>query len=170
MTAEIEGAPALPDGVLDRRALDDRDLDVADRLVHQIVMLMRLVKRVGPAYRAELETAAFPLLAKLATEGPQRSGEIAAAMCADPSTISRQVAGLVRAGLVERRADPEDGRASLLAATAEGHRVLDSERRRRAAQLVDALADWTPEARGQLADLLGRFVADLHRTTEGDPR
>ncbi|MCE0761827.1 MarR family transcriptional regulator [Pseudonocardia kujensis] len=169
MTADIDGAPPLVDR--GGRTVDDHDIDVADRLVHELVMLMRLIKRIGPAYRgAELETASFPLLARLATEGPQRSGEIAAAMCADPSTISRQVAGLVRSGLVERRADPEDGRASLLAATTEGHRVLDTERRRRAGQLVDALADWTPESRGQFADLLGRFVADLHRTTEGDPR
>ena len=31
------------------------------------------------------------------------------------SRISRQVAALVKAGLIERQADPEDGRASLLA-------------------------------------------------------
>jgi DNA-binding MarR family transcriptional regulator len=160
MTAEIDG----------ERTLSAGDIDVADRLLRQIGMLMRLVKRVGPTYGAELETASFPLLAKLTSDGPLRSGEIAAAMCADPSTISRQVAGLVRSGLVERRPDPEDGRASLLAATTEGRRVLDTEKRRRAAQLVDALAGWTPESRDQLADMLARFVADLHRTTEGDPR
>jgi DNA-binding MarR family transcriptional regulator len=131
-------------------------------------MLIRLVKRVG-AHRmeAELESAAFPVLAHLAVDGPQRSGEIAAVMCADPSTISRQVAGLVKAGLVERRADPGDGRATLLAATTDGSRVLDLERRRRAKQLATALSGWTPEHRTQLAELLSRFVTDLQVHEQG---
>ncbi|WP_328592576.1 MarR family winged helix-turn-helix transcriptional regulator [Saccharopolyspora elongata] len=81
--------------------------------------------------------------------GPLRAGEIAAALCMSPSTISRQVAVLVGSGLIERRADPDDGRASLLAATATGRRMLDAERRRRAAQYIDALAGWPPEARGR---------------------
>ena len=38
-------------------------------------------------------------------------------LCADPSTVSRQVASLVKAGLVERQADPDDGRASILVPT-----------------------------------------------------
>ena len=42
---------------------------------------------------------------------------LAAAVHSDPSTVSRQVAALVRAGLIERQADPEDGRASVLVPT-----------------------------------------------------
>jgi DNA-binding MarR family transcriptional regulator len=147
------------------------ELALADRVAHELVMLIRLVKRVG-AHRAEaeLESAAFPVLAHLAVDGPQRSGEIAAAMCADPSTISRQVASLVKAGLVERRADPGDGRATLLATTTDGARVLDLERRRRAAQLATALSGWTPEHRTQLAELLSRFVTDLQVHEQGGTR
>ncbi|WP_181784007.1 MarR family winged helix-turn-helix transcriptional regulator [Pseudonocardia pini] len=145
------------------------DLDVADRLVADVVQLVRLLKRIGPAMRG-LDSASFPVLARLAADGPQRSGEIAAAMCADPSTVSRQVAGLVRAGLVERRADPEDGRASLLAVTEDGDRVLDHERRTRAERLAEALADWTPQDREAFADQFGRFVADLQKMHERDTR
>jgi DNA-binding MarR family transcriptional regulator len=143
--------------------------DVADRLVGDIVLLLRLLKRVGPAVRG-LDIATFPVLTRLAVEGPQRSGEIAAAMCADPSTVSRQVAALVRTGLVERRADPGDGRASLLAVTDRGHLVLEEQRRARAERLGEALGDWTPEARADLADLLGRFVADLQKMYERESR
>jgi DNA-binding MarR family transcriptional regulator len=146
----------------------EEDLALADRVARALIMLIRLVKRVG-AHRAEaeLESAAFPVLAHLAVDGPQRSGEIAAAMCADPSTISRQVAGLVKAGLVERRADPGDGRATLLATTTDGTRILDLERRRRAEQLATALSGWTPEHRAQLAELLSRFVTDLQVHEQG---
>ncbi|GAA1872950.1 hypothetical protein GCM10009836_62360 [Pseudonocardia ailaonensis] len=148
--------------------VSEHDLVLADRVVQGIGMLMRVVKRAVPATQDYgLEAATLPVLARLGAEGPQRSGEIAAAMCADPSTISRQVAALVRAGLVERRADPGDGRASQLATTAEGHRVLDAERRRRAEQLASALTDWSPEARGRFADMLDRFVTDLQKHDGG---
>jgi DNA-binding MarR family transcriptional regulator len=142
---------------------------VADRLVGEIAALVRLLKRVGPTVGGT-DSASFPVLARLATEGPRRSGELAAAMCADPSTVSRQVAALVKAGLVERRADPGDGRASLLAVTGAGLRGLAEERRLRAEHLGEALHDWTPQAREAFAELLGRFVADLQRKYERDPR
>ncbi|MCW0213769.1 MAG: MarR family transcriptional regulator [Pseudonocardia sp.] len=152
-------------------SLDEEDLALADRIVHELVMLIRLVKRAGTHHpEAELEFAAFSVLAHLAVDGPQRSGEIAAAMCADPSTISRHVAGLVKAGLVERRADPGDGRATLLATTGDGSRVLEHERRRRSLQLATALSDWSTENRTQLAELLGRFVTDLHAHEQGETR
>ncbi|GAA4544695.1 MarR family winged helix-turn-helix transcriptional regulator [Pseudonocardia xishanensis] len=139
-----------------------RHTDAADRMIGDIVLLVRLLKRAGPALHGH-DSAGFPVLTRLAYEGPRRSGELAAAMCSDPSTVSRQVAALVKAGLVERRADPEDARASLVAVTAEGEQVLDAERRTRAARLTEALRDWTPEAREDFADLFHRFVADLQR-------
>ncbi|MFD2470402.1 MarR family winged helix-turn-helix transcriptional regulator [Amycolatopsis silviterrae] len=133
----------------------------ADQVARQLLALARLVKRAEPA---PVEPMCLPLLAMLAEEGPFRAGEIAATLGVHPSTVSRQVAGLVRAGLVERRADPEDGRASPLVVTAAGRRILDAEHQRRAAQFGTALAGWSPEARARFADLLGCFVSDLQRT------
>ncbi|NMI01063.1 winged helix-turn-helix transcriptional regulator [Pseudonocardia sp. K10HN5] len=108
-----------------------------------------------------MDRASFQVLVHLALEGPQRAGEVAEAVCADPSTVSRRVAALVKAGLLERRADPDDGRASLLAATEAGARALELSRRRRAAMIASTMADWPPEQRRQLAELLGRFVTDF---------
>jgi DNA-binding MarR family transcriptional regulator len=76
----------------------------------------------------------------------------------DPSTISRQVAHLVRLGLVERMADPEDGRATLLTASQEGRRVFEENRRIRIERFAGMLADWSVDDRRKLAELLGRFV------------
>jgi DNA-binding MarR family transcriptional regulator len=78
----------------------------------------------------------------------------------DPSTISRQVGQLVRLGLVERTADPADGRATLLAATAEGRRVFEENRRRRNEHLADLLSPWPDGDRRALAALLARFADD----------
>ena len=57
-------------------------------------------------------------------EGPMRAGALAECLQSDPSTVSRQVAALVKDGLLERRADPADGRASLLVLTAKADAVL----------------------------------------------
>ncbi|MBX2801915.1 MAG: MarR family winged helix-turn-helix transcriptional regulator [Myxococcales bacterium] len=55
----------------------------------------------------------------------QTPGSIADATVRDRTTVSRLVDGMVRKGLVERRADPADRRRSVLRATARGHALKE---------------------------------------------
>jgi DNA-binding MarR family transcriptional regulator len=108
-------------------------------------------------YTDGVEWAGYQLLIQLCKGGPQRSSTLATSSCIDPSTVSRQVADLVAQGLVERRADPDDGRASLLAATELGearHRAIHDRRNRAFAYL---LADWPADDVETLAALLSRL-------------
>lgn len=145
------------------------ELADADELSGQLIRLVKLIERAHAQYQAEhpdaVERAAFHLLVHLVKDGPRRAGALAEAVCSDPSTISRQVAQLVRLGFVERVADPDDGRASLLVATAEGRRVFEENRRLRNEKIAGVTAGWTSEERRTLSRLLGRFVGDfeLHR-------
>jgi DNA-binding MarR family transcriptional regulator len=59
---------------------------------------------------------------------------------------------------VERTADPEDGRATLLAATAEGRRVFAENRAMRNAKIAALMADWPAADREALRELLTRFA------------
>ena len=140
----------------------DDDLAIADAVNGQLIRLLRLMDRRQAQYQAEhpdaVERATYFLLVHLAKGGPRRAGALAEAVHSDPSTISRQVAHLVRLGLVERTADPEDGRATLLAATAEGLRVFEENRRVRIGRMAEMLEDWTVEDRQKLVELLGRFT------------
>jgi DNA-binding MarR family transcriptional regulator len=104
-----------------------------------------------------IEWAGSMLLFHLCKDGPQRSSALAAAVCVDPSTVSRQIADLVDLGLVERRADPHDGRATLLAATESGEarHLLVHERRDRAFAVM--LADWSDGDVRALVGLLRRL-------------
>jgi len=138
------------------------ELELADDVVRELFLLVRQVKRSAERHRPEMivDMAGYHVLVYLNVEGPQRAGELATAFHADPSTISRQVSALVKAGLVERRADPGDGRASILAATDEGVRVIETERRRRARVIAAVLGGWSAEDRAALTDLLGRFRDD----------
>ncbi|MFI6162299.1 MarR family transcriptional regulator [Micromonospora haikouensis] len=79
----------------------------------------------------------------------------------DPSTVSRAVASLVAHGLVERRADPTDRRASCLAVTPAGRAALADTYGWYGELLDRALADWTPDEVAALCSALGRFTRDL---------
>lgn len=138
------------------------ELELADDVVRELFLLVRQVKRSAERHRPEMivDMAGYHVLVYLNVEGPQRAGELAAAFHSDPSTISRQVSTLVKTGLVERRADPGDGRASILAATDEGVKVIETERRRRARVIAAVLGGWSPEDRAALTGLLARFRDD----------
>lgn len=138
--------------------MDTAELAIADRVTHQLIRLLRVSAHV----RKHHADAAAHVLTRLVDAGPQRVGALADAVGTDPSTVSRQVTALVTAGLVERRADPDDGRAQLLAATAAGVQHCADGKRRRTELIATALADWPDDARHRLAELLGRFADDLH--------
>jgi DNA-binding MarR family transcriptional regulator len=127
----------------------------------EVVRLMRashgLRAQLHAAKPDGIEWAGSMLLSHLCKDGPQRSSALAAAVCVDPSTVSRQIGDLVDLGLVERRADPRDGRATLLAATDAGQARYQQlhERRDRAFALM--LADWSDQDVSALVDLLRRL-------------
>ena len=139
--------------------------DDADELGTQLVRLIRLVDRTQAQTLATnpdaVDRAAYLLLVHLAKGGPQRPGTLAEAVHSDPSTVSRQVAQLVRLGYVARTPDPEDGRAFLVAVTDEGLRVLAENRRVRRERIATMLADWDPEERRTLATLMARFTTAM---------
>lgn len=143
----------------------DERWHTSDRIGVQLIRLIRLLDRRHPAKVGPdgVERAAYVLLARLVLEGPRRSNALAEAVHSDPSTVSRQVAALVRVGLVERRSDPDDGRASLLAATDEGHRVFEANRDLRNQHISTMTAGWAESDREALAGLLARFTTDLER-------
>jgi DNA-binding MarR family transcriptional regulator len=142
-----------------------------EQLATEVSTLMRLMHPVKAAAARETgpgdghDRSAMLLLFPLMS-GPQRPGALAELSHADPSTISRQVSALVKAGLVERRADPGDGRASLLAATEAGVRVIETERRRRAQVIAAVLRGWSADDRTALTDLLHRFRDDYQSFEE----
>src|SRR3954471_7145050 len=79
---------------------------VADNFVALMRSFQRAKMRFMAATEHDVEWSAQVVLRHLANEGPMRASAIADTLHSDPSTVSRQVASLVRDGLVERRADP----------------------------------------------------------------
>jgi DNA-binding MarR family transcriptional regulator len=90
--------------------------------------------------------------------------DLAADCALDPSTVSRAVAALVKAELVARTADPDDGRASVLGITGRGRDALDTVEAQHEERLAEALRDWTPEDLAAFSAMLRRFTNDLITT------
>jgi len=137
---------------------------VLDTIGFQITRLTKLRDRtnaqIATVTNGEVEPGAFAILFHLVHCGPVRSGVLADGLFSDASTISRQVAALVKRGLIERRADPADGRVSVLAITETGLKAAAEIRSRRNASLGKILGAWTPDERETFAGLLHRFVDD----------
>ena len=116
---------------------------------------LHMLRQNNPA--GPTSTAGVPLLAKLVNQGPARSRDLAEAVCLDPSTVSRQVEQLVRAGHVVRTADPHDGRATLLRATPAGVDELAAHRARMEQMLGHLVDDWDAQSVATLVDSLRKL-------------
>jgi DNA-binding MarR family transcriptional regulator len=87
-----------------------------------------------------------------------RVSDLAARLCIDPPAVTRKAQQLERYGLVCRSRDACDGRASRLALTPEGRKVLRRFLDARHQWLAAVLADWPEAERAQFARLICRFA------------
>ena len=136
--------------VKSKRLAGGAAFETADRLHSAAIHLLRRLRvrdresGVGPAQLSALSVLVLG-------GGPRSLGELAEVEQVRPPTMSRIVAGLVRAGLVRRR-KTEDGRRVRLEATAEGARILQEGRRRRVESLAQALSSLSSEDREKLRE------------------
>ena len=145
-------------------------MDTANtQIKQQLTVLLRRVQRIHLSTTVgdvNLERSAYGIMCKLADEGPQRLGALAAAFGLDPSTITRQVQALEEIGLADRTTDPSDRRASILDLTDNDRVVLEETRTRRRTRLQNALEDWSESDRAEFGRLLKEFNASLDRLLE----
>jgi DNA-binding MarR family transcriptional regulator len=138
--------------------------DVTTRLGDELVRFHRLGARVkGMLDIGTLgaEFSALMLLYPLNAMGPMRVTDLAEIKQADPSTVSRQAAQLVKAGLARREADPVDGRASRLAVTEAGRRAVEHMHDARHAVICQALGGWSAEKVATFAGLFEEFNSSI---------
>ncbi|MEV4256828.1 MarR family transcriptional regulator, partial [Spirillospora sp. NPDC049652] len=107
----------------------------------------------------ELSLVAYSLLSHLTDTGGCRAVDLADYFLLDKSTVSRQVAALERLGLVERHADPGQGRGQRLAPTEAGRALLEEAVRRRHVAITERLQDWSDDDLARFAGYLLRYNA-----------
>lgn len=131
---------------------------VADNFVALMRTFSKARAKLIAATEHDVEWTAHNVLKCLHNEGPMRAGAVAEVLRSDPSTVSRQVATLVKEGLIERRSDPEDGRASLLVLTPRADAVLADSDRGRLEHFAQMLDGWSDTDLRRFAALLDRFT------------
>lgn len=132
--------------------------------IREAMKAVRVFKsRLAPQTTA-IPPGSLGILAAIVTGRGSHVKDLAADCALDPSTVSRAVAALVRAGLVERAADPDDGRASVLAVTDAGRGAYAEVIAQHENRLAEALRGWTAEELETFSALLRRFTEDLMTT------
>lgn len=142
-----------------RRTLKDEDLDA---LIGAVLRATQAF--VGLALRS-LATAGVPItlaqyrmLAVLDADDGQNVRDLAGLLGVERSTATRMCNRLVAAGLMERSADPSDGRAVVISLTGEGREAVAAVTRARRDTVATLLRSLTPARREQLIDLLDEFA------------
>lgn len=130
-------------------------------LEREIGLLLRrsraISARLARELHPDLDGAAYGLLALLQDAGPLRASDLVLRLGLDKSTVSRQLSSLVDLGLVDRAADPGDGRAQVLTPSAEGAARLSRIRAARRARWASDLSGWPADDVATLAVLLERL-------------
>jgi DNA-binding MarR family transcriptional regulator len=114
-----------------------------DEIGELFAIMLRVSRRIEDADEPMTATQRLALI-EVAIVGPLRLSSLAERMDTTPATASRAIVVLQRYGLVVRRPDPEDGRATLIGATPKGRRWTDERRSLVLAILEQLDADGVP--------------------------
>ena len=141
-----------------------KDLTVATRTADQDssapdaarlqVTATRLARRLRRESGAALTPSQLSVMSAIHRNGPITVGALAECERVAPPTISRVVAKLEAAGLVERTGDSEDRRVVRVSTTAAGDELVSVSRRRKTEWLADRMAQLPARDRARIAAAL----------------
>jgi DNA-binding MarR family transcriptional regulator len=158
-TTSLKGRPAT---VLDPTAVGDLS-ELAARLR---LVITRTARRLRQEAGVELGLSQVAALSTIERHGPLTPSELARIERIQRPTATRIVARLEGDGLVERVADPADGRSFTVTATAEGVALMRRLRTRKNAYLARRLRGLGSEE----LEALARAAEILEGLLEGERR
>ncbi|WP_433601488.1 MarR family winged helix-turn-helix transcriptional regulator [Nocardia sp. CA-135953] len=141
--------------------------DELTRLVFELTLLSRhfptsLLRRPG----FQLDRSAYLILTRLEMDFSLSLRELSEAFQLDISTINRQVAAMLKQGLVERVPDPDGGIARKIRASAKGQELVTADREQSQEGIGAVVADWTSADIAQLNGLISRFNMSIEHLEE----
>ncbi len=133
------------------------------RLASELRMVLgHLMRRLRAEHRFSLSQGA--VLGRLDREGTKSIGDLATAERVRPQSMTQTVSDLEVDGLIARRADPADGRRTLVELTEQGLQTLEQDRRQREGWLARAIAE---DLSAEEQQVLMQALALLRRLAEG---
>jgi len=134
------------------------DADAVNAVLTASRSLIAVATRSLGGAAEETTIAQYRALVVLASRGPQRIVDLAAALGVAPSTAGRMCDRLVRKGLIRRHRARADRRAVLVSVTAAGRLVVDQATARRRALIEEILATMPGEVQQAVAKALRSFA------------
>jgi DNA-binding MarR family transcriptional regulator len=133
------------------------------RLASELRMVLgHLLRRLRAEHRFSLSQGS--VLGRLDREGTKSIGDLAVAERVRPQSMAQTVSDLEVDGLIARRADPADGRRTLVELTEQGLQTLEQDRRQREGWLARAIAE---DLSAEEQQVLMQALALLRRLAEG---
>jgi DNA-binding MarR family transcriptional regulator len=129
----------------------------AIQTAHEVrTVVGRLRRRLRQAYDAEgLTPSQTSVLSRLDKDGPASTSELAATEGVRHQSMAATLAALEERGLIQRRADPRDGRRHVVSVSSTGRAFLDDKRRAGEEWLARALQDrYTERERQKVLEAL----------------
>jgi DNA-binding MarR family transcriptional regulator len=117
-----------------------------------------LIKRAG----VSLDTALFPLLMRIGSQGPIGIVELSDQVNRDYSTVSRQADKLIHLGVAEVLKEAKDKRVRYIIATSAGKKIINRIIKTRKIMMREALKDWSSDEVNQLEVVLNKLAATLN--------
>jgi DNA-binding MarR family transcriptional regulator len=137
--------------------------EAAARLRLAIVRTARRLRQEAATEATGLTPTSTAALATIERHGPLTPSELAEIERVKRPTITRTLGCLEKQGLIERAADPQDGRSSLVSVNAAGRERLRRLRSRKNAYLarrMRGLSDEEVETLERAAEILDRMRED----------
>ncbi|MEV1329396.1 MarR family transcriptional regulator [Micromonospora costi] len=142
------------------------DRDLVDGLAALSRALVGITARTLGTLDADVTLSQYRTMVVLASRGPLRTVDLAAALQIHPSTVTRTCDRLVRRGLVGRHQGAVDRRVSWLALTEEGKALVGEVMRRRTDQIRDLVGGAETAAARGVAELVEALVVASGEPTE----
>jgi len=134
------------------------DADAVDAVLTASRSLIAVATRSLGGAAEETTIAQYRALVVLASRGPQRIADLAAALDVAPSTAGRMCDRLVRKGLIRRHRVRADRRAVMVSVTAAGRLVVDQATARRRALIEEILGTLPGDVQRAAAEALRAFA------------
>ncbi|WIB76603.1 MarR family transcriptional regulator [Curtobacterium sp. MCPF17_002] len=129
--------------------------------------LAAAVGRINRRARTDSAALGYGIVSALATiqrEGPLRPGDLSRIEVVTKPTMTRILTELEQRGFIEREADPRDGRAFMVTATAEGIAAVERARADRTGIVAELIAE-LPE---HDVDVIAAALDALERVAQGE--
>ena len=145
------------------------DLETAQRLRVTVRRISRLLRPTDAGSAAGLSPTGALVLLNAMRNGSVRLADVAAQEGLNPTMLSRVVADLVEAGLIERTSDPVDRRSAWIKVTSAGKRLAERMRRERTKAVDAALSELSDADRRLVEEALPALEQLADRLAEHRP-